>query len=62
MNAVVNKGGSITVDGQRLHGYKVSVWLSTYNLEHDTKFRPSTMTEELVRQFLREVPKPYLRQ
>lgn len=61
MNAVVNKGGSITVDGQRLHGYKVSVWLSTYNLEHGTQYRPSTMTVKLVEKFLREVPKPYLR-
>lgn len=61
MRNIVNNGGSITVNGRKLHGYKISVWLSDYNLAHGTQYRPSTMTTQLVQQFVREVAKPYLR-
>lgn len=57
---ITNAGGGITVNGNRVHGYKLSLWISDYNIEHGTKLRPSTMTTELIQQFVTEVQKPYI--
>lgn len=57
---ITNNGGLIRVDGKRVHGYKLSVWISDYNLAHGTQYRPSTLGSELIRQFVAEVRKPFL--
>lgn len=58
--SITNNGGLIRIDGKRLHGYKLSVWISDYNLANGTRYRPSTLTAELIQQFIAEVRNPYL--
>lgn len=56
MKVTRNQNGAIQIDGKSIDMYLLAYWLYSYNSSTGSRLRPSRITEEHLRMFIKEVP------